>query len=74
MKPAVFDLVLTLCIASYLGLVYLAIWKSGHIVSLVASMTTTTNSNLTSSPSKINGSAYNGASNGNGHNNHLKVK
>lgn len=60
-KPAVFDLVLTLCIGAYLGLVYLAIMKSGVVIALVSSFTTTQHS-------KTNGVLNNNASP-----NHLKA-
>ena len=60
-KPAVFDLVLTLCIGAYLGLVYLAIMKSGWIVSLVSNLT---NANASS---KMNGTVLNNNGSPNGH-------
>lgn len=60
-KPAVFDLVLTLCIGAYLSLVYVVIAKCGAIVSFVSS--------LNISSTKMNGSLNNGHSNG-----HHKVK
>ena len=47
-KPAVFDLVLTLCIGAYLGLVYLAIMKSGSLIAIFASLTTQQNQSKTS--------------------------
>lgn len=69
-KPAVFDLVLTLCIGAYLGAVYFAILNSGYVVALVSSLTT-----MTHGHSKTNGTTAvmngNHASNGNGH---AKVK
>jgi hypothetical protein len=68
-KPAVFDLVLTMCIGAYLGVVYLAIAKSGIVVSLVTSLTTASSS----SHVKSNGTTPhlgNGTSNGH----HAKVK
>lgn len=68
-KPAVFDLVLTICIGAYLGVVYFAILNSGYVVALVSSLTT-----VTQGHSKTNGTTVmngNHASNGNGH---AKVK
>ena len=70
-KPAVFDLVLTMCIGAYLSLVYLAIMKSGAVVALVSSFT-----NVSSSvtPLKVNGHHHSGLNNNgspNGH--HAKI-
>ena len=75
-KPAVFDLVLTLCIGAYLGLVYLAIMKSSVVVSFVSSLTAPPTS-VSSSPTasaKMNGNGTLLHSNGNGINgHHLKM-
>ena len=62
-KPAVFDLVLTLCIGAYLGMVYLAIMKGSYIVNFVSSLTTPATATTSLSP---NGSPMNGKMNGNG--------
>ena len=83
-KPAVFDLVLTLSIGAYLGAVYYAILNSGALVTFVTSLTLVGNgSNATSSTSgspTANGKFK--MANGNGHamvnnngspNGHLKV-
>jgi hypothetical protein len=72
-KPAVFDLVLTMCIGAYLGLVYLAIMKSGEVVALISSFTSVSgNSSSTSQPLKVNGhSGLNNNGSPNGH--HAKV-
>merc|ERR1711935_689765 len=48
-KPAVFDLVLTLSIGAYLGLVYLAILNSGALVTFVTKSLTAVTSGATSS-------------------------
>ncbi len=55
-KPAVFDLLLSVAIAAYLGLVYLVLANSGSIVRLVAS--------LTVAKASANGSAASPAANG----------
>lgn len=69
-KSAVFDLVLTLCIGAYLGLVYLALWKSGTFVALVSQLTTSTNNSNSNANGKTNGTLLN-----NNHSNgHFKVK
>ena len=72
-KPAVFDLVLTMCIGAYLGLVYLAIMKSGEVVALISSFTSVSgNSSSTSQSLKVNGhSGLNNNGSPNGH--HAKV-
>ena len=68
-KPAVFDLVLTMCIGAYLGLVYLAIMKSGEVVALISSFTSVT---AAAQPLKVNGhSGLNNNGSPNGH--HAKV-
>jgi len=61
-KPAVFDLVLTLCIGGYLSLVYLAIMKSGWVVAFVSSLTTSQNISA-----KSNGTVLNNNGTPNGH-------
>jgi len=48
-KPAVFDLVLTLSIGAYLGLVYLAIYNSSALVTFVTKSLTAVTSGATSS-------------------------
>ena len=69
-KSAVFDLVLTLCIGAYLGLVYLALWKSGTFVALVSQLTTSTSNSNSNANGKTNGTLLN-----NNHSNgHVKVK
>merc|ERR1711997_121607 len=50
-KPAVFDLVLTLSIGAYLGLVYFAILNSGALVTFVTSLTAVTSAATTPSTS-----------------------
>ena len=67
-KSAVFDLVLTLFIGAYLGMVYLALWKSGEFVALVSQWTTSSTANQHAA--KTNGTLLN-----NNHSNgHVKVK
>ena len=64
-KSAVFDLVLTLFIGAYLGLVYLALWKSGEFVALFSQLTTSTTSQVKSNGTLLNNNHSNG---------HVKVK
>ena len=71
-KSAVFDLVLTLCIGAYLGLVYLALWKSGSFVALVSQLTTSSTNN--NSNSNSNGKTNGTVLNNNHSNGHVKVK
>merc|ERR1719400_2385313 len=52
-KPAVFDLVLTLCIGAYLGLVYVGIMKSGWLVAFVSSLTMTSQTTTKLSSSEM---------------------
>merc|ERR1711862_719506 len=77
-KPAVFDLVLTLSIGAYLGMVYFAILNSNVLVNFVSSLTavtsaatTTTSGHVTSNGKCGNGSVLN--NNGSPANGHLKV-
>ena len=84
-KPAVFDLVLTLSIGAYLGAVYFAILNSGALVTFVTSLAmvgsgSTAASSTSGSPTS--GSSKFKMANGNGHamvnnngspNGHLKV-
>ena len=66
-KPAVFDLVLTICIGAYLSLLYLAIMKSGIVVNFVSSFT-----NVSSNQTlKVNG--HSGLNNNGSPNGHSKV-
>ena len=81
-KPAVFDLVLTLSIGAYLGIVYFAILNSGALVTLVTSLTAVTSAATSGSSGGGGHGTSNGKCNGNGaiHNNngspkglHMKV-
>ena len=69
MKPAVFDLVLTLCISAYLGLVYLAVVKSKDVYRLMASLALVSNA---SSGSPAGSPAH--KANGNGVHGNGKIK
>jgi len=80
-KPAVFDLVLTLSIGAYLGLVYFAILNSSVLVTFVTSLTAVTSAATTPSTSggghtSANGKCGNGTplnNNGSPKGLHMKV-
>jgi len=80
-KPAVFDLVLTLSIGAYLGLVYFAILNSSALVTFVTSLTAVTSAATTPStsgggPTTANGKCGNGTllnNNGSPKGLHMKV-
>jgi len=77
-KPAVFDLVLTLCIGAYLGLVYMAILNSSALLTFVTSLnlsnstTSTSNGGHTANGKIGNGTPLN--NNGSPKGLHMKVQ